>query len=64
MPQKCAATCRTSWKDVRAVFEARMNAVTDNPLVFPDEDWIVSGGNFHGQPLGAWPMDRSGPGHA
>ncbi len=26
-------------------------AVTDNPLVFPDEDKIISGGNFHGQPL-------------
>ena len=28
-----------------------INAVTDNPLVFPDEDKIISGGNFHGQPL-------------
>jgi histidine ammonia-lyase len=28
-----------------------MNAVTDNPNVFPDEDLILSGGNFHGQPL-------------
>jgi histidine ammonia-lyase len=26
-------------------------AVTDNPIVFPDEDKIISGGNFHGQPL-------------
>ena len=34
-----------------------MNAVTDNPLVFPEEDLIVSGGNFHGQPL-ALAMDR------
>ena len=42
---------------VRTVFEAEMNAVTDNPLVFPDEDLIVSGGNFHGQPL-ALAMDR------
>jgi histidine ammonia-lyase len=33
-----------------AVIETEMNAVTDNPLVFPDGD-IVSGGNFHGQPL-------------
>jgi histidine ammonia-lyase len=30
--------------------EIEMNAVTDNPLVFDDGD-IVSGGNFHGQPL-------------
>ena len=42
---------------VRTVFEAEMNAVTDNPLVFPEEDLIVSGGNFHGQPL-ALAMDR------
>ncbi len=32
------------------VMETELNAVTDNPLVFPDGD-IVSGGNFHGQPL-------------
>ncbi|QCR22713.1 histidine ammonia-lyase [Pontibacter sp. SGAir0037] len=28
-----------------------INAVTDNPNIFPDEDVILSGGNFHGQPL-------------
>jgi histidine ammonia-lyase len=28
-----------------------MNSVTDNPILFPDEDQIISGGNFHGQPL-------------
>jgi histidine ammonia-lyase len=28
-----------------------MNSVTDNPLIFVDEDEIISGGNFHGQPL-------------
>ncbi len=28
-----------------------INAVTDNPLIFPDDDKIISGGNFHGQPL-------------
>ena len=28
-----------------------MNSVTDNPIVFPDEGEIISGGNFHGQPL-------------
>ena len=28
-----------------------INAVTDNPLIFPKEDKIISGGNFHGQPL-------------
>lgn len=28
-----------------------INSVTDNPNIFPDEDLILSGGNFHGQPL-------------
>ena len=36
---------------VAQVFSNEMNAVTDNPTIFPDEDVIVSGGNFHGQPL-------------
>lgn len=33
-----------------SVIETEINSVTDNPLVFPDGD-ILSGGNFHGQPL-------------
>ncbi|MCJ8166393.1 histidine ammonia-lyase [Pontibacter sp. E15-1] len=33
------------------VFLTEVNAVTDNPIVFPEEDEILSGGNFHGQPL-------------
>ena len=36
---------------VATVFSNEINAVTDNPTIFPDEDIIVSGGNFHGQPL-------------
>ncbi|MDB9882134.1 histidine ammonia-lyase [Bacteroidia bacterium] len=36
---------------VSAVFETEINSVTDNPNVFPDEDLILSAGNFHGQPL-------------
>ena len=36
---------------VRRVFETELNAGTDNPLVFADEGEVVSGGNFHGQPL-------------
>jgi histidine ammonia-lyase len=36
---------------VASVFSAEINAVTDNPTIFPDKDVIVSGGNFHGQPL-------------
>lgn len=34
-----------------AVIDREINAVTDNPTVFPDEDMVVSAGNFHGQPL-------------
>lgn len=33
------------------IVEREVNAVTDNPTVFPDEDIVVSAGNFHGQPL-------------
>lgn len=33
------------------IFERELGAVTDNPLVFPDEGDVLSGGNFHGQPL-------------
>lgn len=36
---------------VAAVFLTEINSVTDNPTVFPEEDEIISGGNFHGQPL-------------
>lgn len=34
-----------------AIVEREVNAVTDNPTVFPDDDIVVSAGNFHGQPL-------------
>ena len=33
------------------VVTREINAVTDNPTVFPDDDQVVSAGNFHGQPL-------------
>ncbi len=36
---------------VKNIIEQEINAVTDNPLIFPEDDIIVSGGNFHGQPL-------------
>lgn len=36
---------------VERVFFTEINAVTDNPTLFPDEDEILSGGNFHAQPL-------------
>jgi histidine ammonia-lyase len=35
----------------KKVILTEINSVTDNPTIFPDEDLIVSGGNFHGQPL-------------
>ena len=34
-----------------SVLLTEINSVTDNPTIFPDEDLIISGGNFHGQPL-------------
>lgn len=36
---------------VREKVEVELNAVTDNPLIFPEDDDAVSGGNFHGQPI-------------
>ena len=41
---------------VKGVIETEINSATDNPTVFPDEDLIISAGNFHGQPI-ALPMD-------
>ena len=41
---------------VKSVIETEINSATDNPTVFPDEDLIVSAGNFHGEPI-ALPMD-------
>lgn len=36
---------------VTKVVETEINSATDNPNIFPDEDLIISAGNFHGQPL-------------
>ena len=36
---------------VLKTFLTEINSVTDNPIIFPNEDRIVSGGNFHGEPL-------------
>ena len=41
-------------KAATVILENEINAVTDNPIVFPDEDQVVSAGNFHGQPLALW----------
>ena len=44
---------------VSGVISREINAVTDNPIIFPDEDEVISGGNFHGQPI-ALAMDFLG----
>ncbi|MGQ1787686.1 MULTISPECIES: histidine ammonia-lyase [unclassified Saccharicrinis] len=36
---------------VAGVVYTEINSVTDNPIIFPDEEMILSGGNFHGEPL-------------
>lgn len=36
---------------VKSVVLTEINSVTDNPTIFPEDDLIISGGNFHGQPL-------------
>lgn len=50
MPQVHGATVDTL-EFVTEVVEREINSVSDNPLVFADDDRILSAGNFHGQPL-------------
>ncbi len=50
MPQVHGATKDVA-DTVANVVETEINSVTDNPIVFHDDDAIMSGGNFHGQPL-------------
>jgi len=50
IPQVHGAT-RDAVNHVQQIVTQEVNAVTDNPLIFPDDDLILSGGNFHGQPL-------------
>ena len=47
---------RDALKYIRNTIEIEMNSATDNPLIFPDEDKVISGGNFHGEPI-AFAMD-------
>ena len=42
---------REAMRYVRGMLSGEINAATDNPLIFPDEDEVISGGNFHGQPI-------------
>lgn len=51
MPQVHGAV-REALEYARNTLRIEMNSVTDNPLVFPDRNEVLSGGNFHGQPLG------------
>ncbi|MCU0363070.1 MAG: histidine ammonia-lyase [Bacteroidales bacterium] len=50
IPQVHGAT-KDAIRHARSVIVTEINSVTDNPTIFPDEDLIISGGNFHGQPL-------------
>lgn len=58
MPQVHGAV-RNTLKYVRQVLEIEANSATDNPLVFADKDKVISGGNFHGEPV-ALAMDFLG----
>lgn len=50
MPQVHGAS-KDAINYVAGVLLTEINSVTDNPTIWPDEDLIISGGNFHGQPL-------------
>jgi histidine ammonia-lyase len=50
IPQVHGAT-RDALAHVESIVTREVNSVTDNPLIFPEDDLILSGGNFHGQPL-------------
>lgn len=50
MPQVHGAT-KDAVNYISGVVLTEINSVTDNPTVFPDHDQVLSGGNFHGQPL-------------
>ena len=50
MPQVHGAS-RDALAQTRRILEIEINSVTDNPLVFVEQRRIVSGGNFHGQPV-------------
>jgi histidine ammonia-lyase len=54
MPQVHGAS-RNAWLHLKELTEIELNAVTDNPIIFSEND-TISGGNFHGQSL-ALPLD-------
>jgi histidine ammonia-lyase len=49
-PQVMGA-CLDQMRNVAATLECEANAVSDNPLVFAEDDVVLSGGNFHGEPV-------------
>lgn len=51
--------CKETIEYASSVFDVEINSVTDNPNIFPDENEIISAGNFHGQPL-AFALDFTG----
>lgn len=57
---RCVPQVHGTTKDtiayVKSVIDTEINSATDNPTVCPDEDLIISAGNFHGEPI-AQPMD-------
>ena len=55
VPQVHGAT-KDALRYIENAFEIELNSATDNPTILPEEDLIVSAGNFHGQPL-ALPLD-------
>jgi len=52
---RCAPQVHGAIRDtiahVHKIIETEMNSVTDNPLIFPEENQVLSGGNFHGEPV-------------
>jgi histidine ammonia-lyase len=50
VPQVHGAS-RQTLRHAAEVFNIEINSVTDNPLVFPEENRVISGGNFHGQAI-------------
>ncbi|WP_027093015.1 histidine ammonia-lyase [Cohnella thermotolerans] len=58
---RCAPQVHGASRDAIAYVEEKLeieiNSATDNPLIFADEDRVISGGNFHGQPI-ALAMDH------
>jgi histidine ammonia-lyase len=60
---RCTPQIHGATKDalefIKSKVEIEMNAATDNPLIFTEEEEVISGGNFHGQPM-ALPFDFLG----